>query len=75
MISRTDELKGKQVEQMKSHVESLRYQREALQKDLDALDALINAEQADIDLLCAEYKPALEKLAEKVKKEILVEKV
>lgn len=75
-MERKDELNLQQIAELKSKLEALEYQKNALQRDLLAVEGQIAVILADIDLLTVEYQPTLQKVAEELSvREVLAEKV
>ena len=62
MINRTDELKAEQVSLINSKIETLTYQRDALQASIDAINAKIGTLSEDAGLLKVAFKTSLDRI-------------
>jgi len=76
-MERDEQLVLEQIAEKQSKLEALTYQRDSIQRDLDAVLAQIAALQGDVDVLSVKFAPVIEKQAAEilVEREILVEKV
>jgi len=73
-MERDEQLVLEQIAEKQSKLESLTYQRDSVQRDLDAVLAQIAALQGDVDILQVKNAAVIEKQAME-RAEILVEKV
>jgi peptidoglycan hydrolase CwlO-like protein len=76
-MERDEQLVLEQIAEKQSKLENLTYQRDSIQRDLDAVLAQIVALQGDVDILQVKNAAVIEKQAAEIlaEREILVEKV
>ena len=76
-MERDEQLVLEQIAEKQSKLEALTYQRDSIQRDLDAVVAQIAALQGDVDILQVKNAAVIEKQAAEIlaEREILVEKV